>query len=124
MNVIILGASIHADRYSNMAQSSLLRNGHNVILVTPNYKEIEGIKTLPSISNVNEQVEVVTVYVNPSISSKLKDELLTCTASTFIFNPGSENPSVEMYLSQNGKKVIRACTLVLLSTGQFDSVIS
>jgi hypothetical protein len=36
-----------------------------------------------------------------------------------IFNPGAENPEAAAVLAQAGITVIEACTLVLLSTGQF-----
>jgi uncharacterized protein len=36
-----------------------------------------------------------------------------------IFNPGAENPDLQASLEANGIKTMEACTLVLLTTGQF-----
>jgi hypothetical protein len=36
-----------------------------------------------------------------------------------IFNPGTENPELELMLKQKGIEAERACTLVLLSLGQY-----
>ncbi|HCY90619.1 MAG TPA: CoA-binding protein, partial [Chitinophagaceae bacterium] len=36
-----------------------------------------------------------------------------------IFNPGAENPELEDLLTAQGIQPIEACTLVMLSTGQY-----
>jgi hypothetical protein len=36
-----------------------------------------------------------------------------------IFNPGAENAELEKLATDNGIKPMEACTLVLLSTGQY-----
>ena len=40
-------------------------------------------------------------------------------AARVIFNPGAENPELEATLEERGIPTLRACMLVLLSTGQF-----
>jgi hypothetical protein len=36
-----------------------------------------------------------------------------------VFNPGTENPDLEQLAEDAGIETIRACTLVMLSTGQY-----
>jgi hypothetical protein len=36
-----------------------------------------------------------------------------------IFNPGAENPELEALARKNGIEVLNACTLVMLSIGNF-----
>jgi hypothetical protein len=36
-----------------------------------------------------------------------------------IFNPGTENPAFEDFLTEKGIEPIEACTLVMLATGQY-----
>ena len=38
-----------------------------------------------------------------------------------IFNPGTENPKVELQLNEAGIETLRACTLVLLATNQYEA---
>ncbi|MGB2088526.1 MAG: CoA-binding protein, partial [Psychroflexus salarius] len=38
-----------------------------------------------------------------------------------IFNPGTQNPELENLLAKNDIKVVHACTLVMLKTGQYKS---
>ena len=57
--------------------------------------------------------------MGPDISSKAASEILALKPKRVIFNPGTENPALEAELVAAGIAAERACTLVLLSTGQF-----
>ncbi len=59
------------------------------------------------------------MYVGAKISSGRKDAILQLNPERVIFNPGTENPELEMALESNGIKIIHACTLVMLRTEQF-----
>lgn len=120
--VLILGASPESDRYSNMAMKSLLKHGHEVVLVSPKYDEIDGHKCYRSLSEVSEKVDAVTMYVSPKISSGMKEDIVKINPSVVIFNPGTENPEIENVLNKNKVKHLEACTLVLLNTNQFDGI--
>lgn len=117
--VVILGASPHADRYAHKALIRLLDYGHDPILVNPNYPQIEGHNVFAHLRDVNTKVDTVTVYINPSHSKALLPEFLKVKPKRVIFNPGSENHELEAELTKAGIHVENACTLVLLSTGQF-----
>jgi len=59
------------------------------------------------------------MYVNSQISNQLTEDILRLNPQRVIFNPGSENNSLESILHKNGIKTEQACSLVLLRTGQF-----
>ena len=115
-NVGILGASPKEDRYANMAQKSLIKHGHKIVLISPNYKEIEGIECQ---INIPKNLDTLTVYVNPSISQEYTSEILKAQPKRVIFNPASENNELIVKLKFHGIEVEEACTLVLLNTNQF-----
>jgi len=117
--VVVLGASKNPERYSNMAVNRLLENGHEVIPVHPALERVNGVTVIPSLGNVNGPVDSVTVYVSPKVSSKMIESLVAVAPGRVIFNPGAENPELEAVLQDQGIPTLRACTLVLLSTGQF-----
>ncbi len=117
--VLILGASDKPDRYAHKAQVALLRNGHEVVLVHPRLKEIEGLPVAADVSQVTGPVDTVTMYVGPAISAGLADKLTALKPGRVIFNPGSENPELEEKLTAAGIEVEEACTLVMLATNQF-----
>jgi predicted CoA-binding protein len=118
-NVAILGASDHPGRYSHMAQVQLLENGHNPLPVNPRLESIDGVKCYPHLNDIDQNVDTLTVYVNPHISDSLAKEIFDLGAKRVIFNPGSENQSLYEPLKKRGVEVIEACTLVMLRTGQY-----
>ncbi len=117
--VVVLGASNNPERYSNMAVNRLLENGHEVIPVHPALERVSGVKVTPTLGDIDGPVDTVTVYVSPKVSSKMIESLVAVEPGRVIFNPGAENAELETALQDQGIPTLRACTLVLLSTGQF-----
>ncbi|EQC49931.1 CoA-binding domain protein [Bacteriovorax sp. BSW11_IV] len=117
--VVILGASDKSDRYSYKAMKMLEENGHEVILVHPTLESVEGKKVLHSLSDVKDSVDTLTMYVNPKISSTMKNEIVALRPKRVILNPGTENSELESVLKKAGISCEHACTLVLLTTDQF-----
>ena len=119
MKVAILGASDKHDRYSYKAMKMLLEHHHEVFLVHPKLTEIEGHAVHPHINELEEQCHTLTVYVNPKISDSIGDEIIAGGFKRVVFNPGSENTSLETKLIAAGVEVRNECTLVMLSIGNF-----
>jgi predicted CoA-binding protein len=116
---VVLGASKKPERYSYKAVVKLREHGHEVIPVHPQFEEIEGIPVVKTIADIQDPVDTVTVYLSPGISAKMEADLLRLAPRRVIFNPGAENPELQKVLSDHGILVEEACTLVLLSTGQY-----
>lgn len=119
MNVAVLGASNKPDRYSFKAVQLLRQKGHTVYPVHPALAEVDGLAVFPTLRAVPVPLDTVTVYLSPRNQQTIADDLLDCGARRVIFNPGTENPDLADRLRRQGKEVIQACTLVLLTTGQF-----
>ncbi|MCA9730587.1 MAG: CoA-binding protein [Deferribacteres bacterium] len=119
--VAVLGASPKRDRYSNQAIRLLGDYGHEVIPVNPREQEIEGLPVVPDISQIEGRIDSLTVYLNPQISSKMAQDIVTLNPGRVILNPGAESPDLEKALNENGIEFLHACTLVMLRTDQFDN---
>lgn len=116
--VAVLGASDNPERYSYKAHHLLEEHGHSVELVSPRYEIIEGKKVHKDLSTL-QNIDTLTMYVNPDISNKMKDQIIKLKPKRVIFNPGTENPELEKSLNEMGIEVEEACTLVLLRTNQY-----
>ena len=116
MKVAILGASSKPDRYSNKAQQRLVELGHEVFPVSPSGQDVLGVEGLKSVPS---GMDVVTLYVGPQHLLPVLDELIEAAPRRVIFNPGTESEEAMSRLSAAGIEVEEACTLVLLSTGEF-----
>jgi hypothetical protein len=118
-NVAILGATDEALKYANRAQHNLQAAGHKVFPVNPNKDTVDGLQAYPSLKEVPERIDTVTVYVRPSILQELTDDIVAVSPKRVILNPGTENPQVAEVLEEHGIQVVQGCTLVMLHTGQF-----
>ena len=119
MLTAILGASDNPDRYSFKANAMLTAHQRPVVLITPKYSEIDGVRCFKALADVAQPIDTVTVYVNPSLIAALVADILAVKPRRVIFNPGSESRTAAAQLRAGGVEVVEACTLVMLSTGQY-----
>ena len=117
--VAVLGASAKPERYSYQCVERLLEHDHCVIPVTPAQVEICGIMPVTNLDAIDEDVDILTMYVNAERSSAMEEQILSLNPTKIIFNPGAENQELQNKCEANGIKTENACTLVLLNTGQF-----
>lgn len=115
---MVLGASENPARYSFLAVNRLRANGHPVIAIGNKKGQIS---ETPIITDRPEEVGVdtVTLYLNPVLQKQYYDYILSLQPKRIIFNPGTENEELEELAKEKGIEPIEACTLVLLSTGQY-----
>lgn len=119
MNVAVLGASNKPERYSHQAVVLLAQKGHAVFPVNPALAEIEGHRVFRTLADIPAPLHTITLYISPALSAGMAATLIAANPARVIFNPGTENPELEQQLAAAGIGVLRACTLVLLRTGQF-----
>lgn len=115
---LVLGASDNPVRYSYLAIDRLRQHGHPVVAIGKKGVKVNGVevKTEPTLFN---EVDTVTLYLNPQHQQSYYDYILSLHPKRVIFNPGSENEELQTVLKKNNIPFMEACTLVLLSTGQY-----
>ena len=118
MKTLVIGASENPVRYSNLAIERLRQHNHDVVAVGLKDGEAHGVK----IQKKHEQfkdIDTITLYLNPTRQKELYDYILGLKPRRIIFNPGTENPELEKLAEDKGIETIEACTLVMLSIGNF-----
>jgi predicted CoA-binding protein len=115
---LVLGASDNPSRYSFLAIQKLRKYEHPVVGIGIK-KTIVGDVTIETEKKPFENIDTVTVYLNPTRQTEYYDYLLSLKPKRIIFNPGAENEELESLAKQNNIPIMEACTLVLLSTGQY-----
>ena len=115
---ILLGASENPERYSYLATQKLVAHQHPITAIGLRSGHIG---TIPIITThpVIENVDTVTLYLSPANQKTYYDYILSLKPKRIIFNPGTENDELATLAKANGIQPIEACTLVLLSTGQY-----
>lgn len=117
--VAVLGASHKPERHSNQTIRLLLELGHTVIPINPRLDNTEGVPVVHTLGEIEGGVDTLTLYVGPERSAPLAGDIVRLNPGRVIFNPGTESVALEARLDAAGIPHERACTLVLLRTGQF-----
>ena len=115
---VVLGASENPQRYSNMAVKKLRSHQHEVIAIgrrSGNIGDVPVTKDQPQIKDT----DTVTLYLNPGNQKEYYGYILGLHPKRIIFNPGTENDELAQLAADKGIEPVEACTLVLLSTGQY-----
>ena len=115
---MVLGASANPARYSFLAINSLRKHQHPVVAVGRRMGKVLDVD-ITTEKNLQETVDTVTLYLNPANQKEYYDYILSLHPKRIIFNPGTENPELSELAKNNGILPMEACTLVLLSTGQY-----
>ncbi|MFA5072497.1 MAG: CoA-binding protein [Nitrospirota bacterium] len=118
-NVAVVGASPKKDRYSYQAMKALEKKGHNPIPVATARLEVLGRKAYPSLAEIPEHIDTITVYISAAHQTSMLDEAVRIKPRRIIFNPGTENHTAYTQLRQAGIEVVESCTLIMLSSNEF-----
>ncbi len=115
---LVLGASTNPTRYSYLAANRLVNYGHPIINVGLKRGEVAGV-AIEKPETIHSDIDTITLYVGPRHQEELYDYILATKPKRIIFNPGTENRELEEKAMDLGIETERACTLVLLSTGEY-----
>lgn len=116
--VLVLGASPNPERYSYKAVQKLRAHGHRVIAVGKKTGQIGDVSIQKEIP-LAVALDTVTLYLNPDNQKEYYSQLVDLKPTRVIYNPGTENEELEELIEAKGIENLIACTLVLLSTGQY-----
>lgn len=115
---MIIGASTHSNRYSYLAANRLVANGHPIVAIGHTAGKVAGADILTERPTVQD-IHTVTLYINALRQPEYYDYILSLHPERVIFNPGAENDELAELLESKGIQTLEACTLVMLSTGQY-----
>jgi predicted CoA-binding protein len=115
---LVLGASENPARYSFLAINSLRKHQHPVAAIGRRKGRVLDVE-ISTDKNPMDTVDTVTLYLNPLNQKEYYDYILSLRPKRIIFNPGTENTELYDLAKNNGIQPLEACTLVLLSTGQY-----
>lgn len=115
---LVLGASPNPERYSYLAVKKLMAYEHPVQAVGRKQAMI-GQTLIEAGMPVLKDIHTVTLYLNPENQKPFYDYILSLQPKRIIFNPGTENEELAQLAARQGIQTTEACTLVMLSTGQY-----
>lgn len=111
-SVAILGASSNPDKFGNKAVRAYLRQGFTVYPVNPRETTIEGQTVYPTIREVPQRPDIVSVYLPPAVGLALMPDIAARGCDELWLNPGADAPEVVEAAEKLGLNVIQACSIV------------
>jgi predicted CoA-binding protein len=115
---LILGATPDSSRYAYLAANRLTGRGHTIVNVGIKTGEVAGV-AIEKPETIHTDIDTITLYVGPRNQPPLYDYIINTKPKRIIFNPGTENEELRRMAQKNGIETDYACTLVLLSIGQY-----
>jgi len=117
---VILGASSNKDKYAYVAAQMLHEQDIPFVPVGIKAGEVFGnaildLKNKPAI----EEVDTITLYISAKNQLEWYDYILSLKPKRIVFNPGTQNPELKALAKENQIDTVSACSLVMLSTGQY-----
>lgn len=115
---LIIGATPNPMRYAYRAAQMLKSKGHDIVNIGIKKGEVAGVE-IEKPGQIYNDIHTITLYIGPQLQDLYYDYILKTSPKRVIFNPGTENEELEALLNENAIEPVEACTLVMLSTGQY-----
>jgi predicted CoA-binding protein len=117
---LVVGATDNPERYAYRAVELLQTKGVPVVPIGIKKglvfgEEILDLRLKPAL----KEIHTITLYLGPSNQAEWMDYLIGLRPKRIIFNPGTENFDFFSKAKAAGIEALEACTLVMLTTGQF-----
>ena len=117
---LVVGATDNPERYAYRAVELLHAKGVPVVPIGIKKglvfgEEILDLRLKPAL----KEIHTITLYLGPSNQVEWMDYLIGLRPKRIIFNPGTENFDFFSKAKAAGIEALEACTLVMLTTGQF-----
>ena len=110
--VAVIGASNDRRKFGNRAVRAYQQRGDTVIPINPHESQVEGIKAYASVLDVNEPIDMATVYVQPDVTLRLLDEFQQKGIPEIWVNPGAEDDEVMTEARRRKMNVFFACSII------------
>lgn len=114
---LVIGASENPARYSHKAIRSLRMYNHDVIALAKREGQVDDVKIQKEFPK--NGIHTVTMYVGPQRQPEYYSKIIDLHPERVIFNPGTENNEFTELLAENSIEAVEACTLVMLSIGNY-----
>ena len=119
--VAVIGASNNRRKFGNIAVRAFRHAGYHVIPITPHAREVEGLRTYPTVLDFPGTIDMATIYVPPEVGERVILQIAEKGIAEVWLNPGAESAALVAKARGLGIRPIEACSIVGigLSPSQF-----
>jgi len=112
----VVGASADRSKYGNRVLRCYQMNGRRVVPVNPVTVEIEGLKSVKSVSELPDFVTSISIITPPPVTEKVVEQAIARGIRNIWMQPGAESELAVQKCIESGVNVIAdgSCILVVL----------
>jgi predicted CoA-binding protein len=110
--VAVIGASNDRGKFSNKAVRAYVQQSYRVFPVNPREPQIEGLPAFANVREVPEKLDIISVYLPPSVLLKVLPDIAAKGCNELWLNPGTESDEVLAEAERLGLNIIQACSIV------------
>ncbi|RXI96549.1 CoA-binding protein [Anaerobacillus alkaliphilus] len=104
--IAVVGLSNNPERTSYMVAEAMQNAGYEIIPVNPVIDEALGAKAVPTLKDIEGQVDIVNVFRRSEFLPEIAKEAVEIGAKVFWAQLGVENEEAYDYLKEHGMTVI------------------
>ncbi len=104
--VVVIGMSKHSSKAAHFVPKFLLDNGYDITPVNPTAKEILGKKCYDSVSEIDEEIEIVDIFRPSDQVLPFVQEAIKKKPKVIWLQEGIHNSEAEELARQDGIKVV------------------
>jgi len=104
--VVVIGMSKHSSKAAHFVPKFLLDNGYDITPVNPTTEEILGKKCYDSISEIDEEIEIVDIFRPSDQVLPFVQEAIKKKPKVIWLQEGIHNSEAEELARQDGIKVV------------------
>ncbi len=110
----VVGATNNQNRYGYKIVKRLQEHNYDVYPVNPNLEEIDGIKCYKTVSDIDVDIDVVDMVVNPKIGIKVMEEIMEKEIQYVWLQPGTRSELIRSYANNSSINIIEDCIYATL----------
>lgn len=111
--IAVVGASSNKSKYGYKVFDLLKGMGYEVYPVNPKLKTLDDVKVYKSISEIEEQIDAVSIIIPPERCDAVLEEIEAKHIPIIWFQPGAESYKLIRYCNNHNINVIyNRCVLV------------
>ncbi len=111
----VAGASRDRAKYGNKVFLALVASGRQVAPINPSAGEIEGRRSFPSIHEMEEVPEAVSIVTPPTVTRDIVRQAIATGVQHIWMQPGAEDPEASQLAREAGLNVIDDGSCILVS---------
>ncbi|KAA0546843.1 CoA-binding protein [Bacillus sp. BGMRC 2118] len=100
--IAVVGLSNNPERTSYMVSEAMQKAGYEIVPVNPQITEVLGVKSVPSLKDIEGHIDIVNVFRRSEYLLDLAKEFLEIDADIFWSQLGVEDEKAYKLITENG----------------------